>query len=67
MPILYAVTTIVFSVTGMNVLTFTAAAILSLPKQFATVYIGHVLKEENNGKQNFKPYMYIADTELSLL
>lgn len=38
-----------FSVCGMNIFVFLAAAVLSLPKQFITVYIGSVLEDENNG------------------
>jgi hypothetical protein len=35
-----AVTTAVFSVCGMDVGTYLVAAVLSLPKQFAAVYLG---------------------------
>lgn len=34
----------------MNIFVFIAAAVLSLPKQFITVYIGSVLEDENNGQ-----------------
>lgn len=44
------VTTAVFSVCGMNILVFIAAAVLSLPKQFITVYIGVVLEDESTGE-----------------
>ncbi|EGN97418.1 hypothetical protein SERLA73DRAFT_139624 [Serpula lacrymans var. lacrymans S7.3] len=42
-------TTAIFATCGMNVLTFTIAAILSLPKQFMTVYIGVLLEESGTG------------------
>ncbi|KAG6334575.1 hypothetical protein ID866_4512 [Astraeus odoratus] len=42
-------TTAVFSLCGMKVFIFIAAAILSLPKQFITVYIGTLLEEEADG------------------
>ncbi|KAJ3931906.1 MAG: hypothetical protein NXY57DRAFT_1005441 [Lentinula lateritia] len=38
-------TTAVFSTCGMNVFVFSIAAILSLPKQFITVYLGVILGE----------------------
>jgi len=47
-------TTAVFSVCGMNIFVFIAAAILSLPKQFITVYIGSVLEDESNGSSSVK-------------
>lgn len=42
-------TTLIFSVTGMNVFVFLAAAIISLPRQFSTVYFG-VLAANNSGQ-----------------
>ncbi|KAJ7151883.1 hypothetical protein C8R43DRAFT_1127517 [Mycena crocata] len=39
--------TVVFSTVGVPFFTFGAAAILSLPKQFAPVYIGYSMKPEN--------------------
>lgn len=44
-----AVTTAVFSTCGMSVWTFSIAAILSLPKQFITVYLGYALELSENG------------------
>jgi hypothetical protein len=46
-----SVTTAVFSTCGMSVWTFSLAAFLSLPKQFATVYIGVII--EGSGKRMF--------------
>lgn len=42
-------TTAIFAVCGMNILVFIAAAILSMPKQFITVYIGTLLENDANG------------------
>ncbi|KAH9922920.1 uncharacterized protein B0H18DRAFT_1016162 [Fomitopsis serialis] len=42
-------TTAVFSTCGMSVWTFIIAAILSLPKQFITVYLGVALEQSDNG------------------
>jgi hypothetical protein len=39
-----AVTTVIFSFCGMRVTTYLVAAVLSLPKQFATVYLGYALQ-----------------------
>ena len=50
----FSVTTAVFATCGMPVLIFAAAAFLSLPKQFATVYIGVII--EGQGKSTFKFY-----------
>ncbi|KAG1744957.1 uncharacterized protein EDB91DRAFT_169072 [Suillus paluster] len=41
-------TTAIFSVCGMNILVFMLAAVLSLPKQFITVYIGVMLESDPN-------------------
>ncbi|KAI6018148.1 hypothetical protein PISMIDRAFT_683140 [Pisolithus microcarpus 441] len=45
-------TTAIFAVCGMNIFVFIAAAILSMPKQFVTVYIGTLLEEDANGTAN---------------
>ncbi|KIM64481.1 hypothetical protein SCLCIDRAFT_1213305 [Scleroderma citrinum Foug A] len=45
-------TTAIFAVCGMNIFVFIAAAILSMPKQFITVYIGTLLEENANGTEN---------------
>ncbi|KAI6012236.1 snare associated Golgi protein-domain-containing protein [Pisolithus marmoratus] len=42
-------TTAIFAVCGMNILVFIAAAILSMPKQFITVYIGTLLEADASG------------------
>ncbi|KAG2072554.1 hypothetical protein BDR04DRAFT_937388, partial [Suillus decipiens] len=41
-------TTAIFSVCGMGIFTFMLAALLSLPKQFITVYIGVMLESDQN-------------------
>ncbi|KAG8834036.1 Tlg2-vesicle protein [Serendipita sp. 399] len=41
-------TTAVFSTCGMGIFVFTLAAILSLPKQFITVYLGVILEQSND-------------------
>ena len=43
------VTTAVFSTCGMNIWVFMAAAFLSLPKQFITVYLGVALEDSEKG------------------
>ncbi|CAL1715905.1 unnamed protein product [Somion occarium] len=43
-------TTAVFSTCGMDVWTFSLAAILSLPKQFLTVYLGVALEQSETGE-----------------
>jgi len=47
-------TTAVFSTCGMGFWTFLVAAVLSLPKQFISVYLGVALEESNNGSSNKK-------------
>ncbi|KAJ6588986.1 hypothetical protein B0H19DRAFT_1102359 [Mycena capillaripes] len=42
-------TTAVFSTCGMNIFVFSIAAILSLPKQFITVYLGVILEQSDDG------------------
>ena len=46
---LFLVTTAVFSTCGMNIWIFMAAAFLSLPKQFITVYLGVALEDSEDG------------------
>jgi hypothetical protein len=46
------VTTAVFATCGMSVWIFATAAFLTLPKQFATVYIGVII--EGSGKSTFR-------------
>lgn len=43
------VTTAVFSTCGMSIFTFAIAAVLSLPKQFITVYLGVAMEQSENG------------------
>jgi len=45
------VTTAVFSTCGMGIIVFSLAAILSMPKQFITVYLGVILEQSNSGKK----------------
>ncbi|KAI0706607.1 snare associated Golgi protein-domain-containing protein [Earliella scabrosa] len=45
-------TTAVFSTCGMGVWTFSIAAILSLPKQFITVYLGVALEQSEDGSSS---------------
>ncbi|KAI0636350.1 hypothetical protein C8Q77DRAFT_1051643 [Trametes polyzona] len=45
-------TTAVFSTCGMGIWTFSIAAILSLPKQFITVYLGVALEQSEDGKSS---------------
>ncbi|KAF7290616.1 hypothetical protein MIND_01301800 [Mycena indigotica] len=42
-------TTAVFATCGMNIWVFSIAAILSLPKQFITVYLGVILEQADKG------------------
>ncbi|KAG8834932.1 Tlg2-vesicle protein [Serendipita sp. 400] len=44
-------TTAVFSTCGMGIVVFTLAAILSLPKQFITVYLGVILEQSNDSPE----------------
>ena len=46
----FLVTTAVFSTCGMNIFVFSIAAILSMPKQLITVYLGVILKQSNTGE-----------------
>ena len=49
----------------MNIWVFSVAAILSLPKQFITVYIGVILEQEGTGTYtNYFPF-YITVAKLS--
>jgi len=45
-------TTAVFSTCGMSIFVFSLAALLSLPKQFITVYLGVVLEQAANGEKS---------------
>lgn len=46
----FLVTTAVFSTCGMGIFVFCLAALLSLPKQFITVYLGVALKQSADGE-----------------
>ncbi|KAJ7038592.1 snare associated Golgi protein-domain-containing protein, partial [Mycena alexandri] len=58
-------TTAVFSTCGMNIFTFSVAAILSLPKQLITVYLGVILEQSSEGVTDSKS-RYISDGVLAL-
>ncbi|KAK0447378.1 uncharacterized protein EV420DRAFT_1568434 [Desarmillaria tabescens] len=47
-------TTAVFSTCGMGIIVFCIAAILSLPKQFITVYLGVILEQSSTGTTDTK-------------
>lgn len=57
------VTTAVFSTCGMGIIVFSIAAILSLPKQLITVYLGVIIKESGDGTET-KQSTYISDSVL---
>ncbi|KAH9953689.1 snare associated Golgi protein-domain-containing protein [Russula dissimulans] len=60
-------TTAVFSSCGMDVWTFALAAFLTLPKQFATVYIGVIIEgagQNETTSQRVASYMLIAATTI---
>ncbi|KAJ7629500.1 Fungalysin metallopeptidase-domain-containing protein [Mycena polygramma] len=59
-------TTAVFSTCGMNIFVFSIAAILSLPKQFITVYLGVILESSGAGTTTTKSKI-ISDSVLALL
>ncbi|KAJ7186821.1 hypothetical protein C8R46DRAFT_1058148, partial [Mycena filopes] len=58
-------TTAVFSTCGMNIFVFSVAAILSLPKQLITVYLGVILEQSKDGVTDPKS-RYISDGVLAL-
>ncbi|KAJ7629496.1 hypothetical protein DFH06DRAFT_1272795 [Mycena polygramma] len=57
-------TTAVFSTCGMNIFVFSIAAILSLPKQFVTVYLGVILESSDAGTTTTKSKI-ISDSVLA--
>ncbi|KAJ7902814.1 hypothetical protein B0H14DRAFT_1148573 [Mycena olivaceomarginata] len=57
-------TTAVFSTCGMNIFVFSIAAILSLPKQFITVYLGVILEASDAGTEDTKSKI-ISDSVLA--
>lgn len=58
-------TTAIFSTCGMNIFVFSMAAILSLPKQFITVYLGVILKDSKTGVKDTKSTI-VSDVVLAL-
>jgi len=54
-------TTAIFATTGMNIFIFILAAIFSLPKQFATVYLGVLLEQSADGATQPKSSKIISD------
>ncbi|KAJ7074641.1 hypothetical protein C8F01DRAFT_1242867 [Mycena amicta] len=57
-------TTAVFATCGMNIFVFSIAAILSLPKQFITVYLGVILEQSDEGTASTKSKI-ISDSVLA--
>ncbi|KAK0414399.1 hypothetical protein EV421DRAFT_1728635, partial [Armillaria borealis] len=64
-PALTLFTTAVFSTCGMGIIVFCIAAILSLPKQFITVYLGVILEQSATGETDTKSRI-ISDVVLVL-
>jgi uncharacterized membrane protein YdjX (TVP38/TMEM64 family) len=58
-------TTAIFATCGMSVITFSIAAILSMPKQFITVYLGVILEQSGTGTQSSKNRL-ISDVVLGI-
>ncbi|KAJ6632600.1 snare associated Golgi protein-domain-containing protein [Mycena sp. CBHHK59/15] len=58
-------TTAVFSTCGMSIWVFSIAAILSLPKQFITVYLGVILEQSSEGHTDPKSRI-ISDSVLAV-
>ncbi|KIJ97766.1 hypothetical protein K443DRAFT_681265 [Laccaria amethystina LaAM-08-1] len=58
-------TTAVFSTCGMGIIVFSIAALLSLPKQFITVYMGVILEQTSIGKEDTKSRI-ISDVVLTI-
>ncbi|KAF9039593.1 hypothetical protein BDZ89DRAFT_1156808 [Hymenopellis radicata] len=58
-------TTAVFSTCGMGIIVFSIAAILSLPKQFITVYLGVILEQSASGTTDTKSRI-ISDVVLAV-
>lgn len=47
-------TTAVFATVGMNIFIFTIAALLSMPKQLAVVYLGVAIAQSGDGRESIK-------------
>ncbi|KAF9524227.1 hypothetical protein CPB83DRAFT_861653 [Crepidotus variabilis] len=58
-------TTAVFSTCGMNIFVFSIAAILSMPKQLITVYLGVILEQSATGVKDVKSRI-ISDVVLAI-
>ncbi|KAF8057598.1 hypothetical protein FPV67DRAFT_1528121 [Lyophyllum atratum] len=58
-------TTAVFSTCGMGIIVFSLAAILSMPKQFITVYLGVILEQSSTGVKDTKSTI-ISDVVLGV-
>ncbi|KAF5375564.1 hypothetical protein D9615_009175 [Tricholomella constricta] len=58
-------TTAVFSTCGMGIIVFSIAAILSMPKQFITVYLGVILEQSSTGVKDQKSAI-ITDVVLAI-
>ncbi|KAJ3510802.1 hypothetical protein NLJ89_g4469 [Agrocybe chaxingu] len=58
-------TTAVFSTCGMSIFVFSIAAILSMPKQFITVYLGVILEQSSTGVTDKKSRI-ISDVVLAV-
>ncbi|GLB42916.1 putative SNARE associated Golgi protein [Lyophyllum shimeji] len=58
-------TTAVFSACGMGIIVFSLAAILSMPKQFITVYLGVILEQSSTGVKDRKSTI-ISDVVLAI-
>jgi uncharacterized membrane protein YdjX (TVP38/TMEM64 family) len=58
-------TTAIFSTCGMGILVFSLAALLSLPKQFITVYLGVILEQSSQGTETTKSRV-ISDVVITI-
>ncbi|PPR02682.1 hypothetical protein CVT24_002104 [Panaeolus cyanescens] len=58
-------TTALFAASGMNILVFSIAAILSMPKQFITVYLGVVLEQSGTATPSKKDVI-LRDTMVAV-
>ncbi|PBK98541.1 hypothetical protein ARMGADRAFT_580197 [Armillaria gallica] len=56
-------TTAIFSTCGMGIIVFCFAAILSLPKQFVTVYLGVILEQSATGETDKKSKIISAASD----
>jgi hypothetical protein len=49
----------------MNIFVFILAALLSMPKQFITVYLGVILQQSSTGEDNLNISLWIAIDRIS--